>query len=107
MTDTHDAVQAIATVFAELEKHQRQAIRKVRKLRDDYEAINGNGDAGALITMQSFASLDALVTAQYADTLTLHLSQTEVAEQLGIDVGPIAPGEPEEGGEVGILSGSR
>ncbi len=84
-----EAVAKIAEVFADIEKGQRQAIKAVRKLRDEYQAINNNGDAGALLTMAAFAEMDALVTGQYAQTLALHHRQTLEAQGRGIDAGPM------------------
>lgn len=84
-----EAVAKIAAVYAEIEKGQRQAIKAVRKLRDEYQAIHENGDAGALLTMAAFAEMDALVTGQYAQTLALHHRQTLEAQGRGIDAGPM------------------
>lgn len=103
MTTSIEAVAKIATVFAEIEKHQRQAIKAVRQLRDEYQTVHNNGDAGALVTMSAFAQLDALVTGQYADTLALHEKQTVAALERGIDTGPMAPSDDE--GVVTPMSG--
>lgn len=97
MTTTPDAISAIAAVLAEIEKNQRQAIKKARKLRDEYQAVHDNGDAGALLAMASFAALDAMVTGQYSETLAFHLDQTRQAVHLGIDVGPLPPGDHDDG----------
>lgn len=101
---TQEAVQAIATFFAALERQQRKAIREARKLRDEYQAIHDNGSAGALATMAAFADLDAMVTSQYAETLKFHRLQTMEAQNLGIDAGPMAS-DPEEDGGIVVMSG--
>lgn len=98
-----ESVAKIATIYADIEKHQRRAIKAVRQLRDEYQAIHTNGDAGALVTMTAFAKLDALVTGQYADTLALHHEQTVIASSLGIDTGPMTGGDDE--GMVTPMSG--
>lgn len=103
MTTSIEAVAKIATVFADIEKHQRQAIKAVRQLRDEYQAIHNNGDAGSLVTMAAFAKLDALVTSQYAATLTLHNEQTVEAQARGIDTGPMSPNTDD--GMVSPMSG--
>lgn len=101
--ETHDAVQAIATFYAGYEKSQRKAVRDARKLREAFQAIHDNGDAGAMATMSAFANLDALVTSQHAETLRLHLEHTNAAQERGIDTGPLAPDG--DGGDIGIMSG--
>jgi hypothetical protein len=103
MTTSLEAVAKIASVFADIEKSQRGNIRAVRQLRDEYQAIHNNGDAGALVTMAAFAQLDALVTSQYAETLALHEKQTVAALERGIDTGPMQPSEDD--GMVSPMSG--
>lgn len=107
MTTTSEAVQAIATFYADLEKAQRKAITKARALRDKYQAIHDNGDAGAMATMAAFANLDALVTSQYSETLALHRDQTLEAQSLDIDVGPLPDVSPGEGGVSPRSGGDR
>jgi hypothetical protein len=97
MTTSLEAVAKIASVFADIEKSQRGNIRAVRQLRDEYQAIHNNGDAGALVTVAAFAQLDALVTGQYADTLALHEKQTVAALERGIDTAPMQPSDDEGG----------
>lgn len=106
MPTSIEAVAKIATVFAEIEKSQRSNIRAVRQLRDEYQAIHDNGDAGAMVVMAAFAALDALVTGQYADTLGLHQAQTIAAIERGIDTGPMAPSD-DEGGVSPMSGGGR
>lgn len=106
MPSTYDAVQSISTVFAKVEQNLRKNLRMVRQLKDDYQAIHDNGDAGALASMAAFSSLDALVTSQYADVLIKHAEQTATAKSLGIDVGPLEP-EPDDGGIVVLGGGDR
>lgn len=97
MTTSQEAVGKIAAVFADLEKTQRKAIKAVRGLKDEYQAIIENGEAGTLKPMAAFAALDALVTSQYAQTLTLHEQQFLDARDAGIDAGPMTAAEPEPG----------
>jgi hypothetical protein len=94
---SNEAVAKIAVVFADIEKAQRQAIKAVRGLRDEYQAIIANGEAGSLAPMAAFAQLDAMVTGQYAQTLVLHLQQFRDAESAGIDSGPMRAFDPEPG----------
>ena len=107
MTTSQEAVAAIATVFAEIERFQRKAIKKVRGLKDEFEAIIDNGEAGTLAPMAAFAQLDAMVTGQYAETLALHLQQYRDADAAGIDAGPIPETESEPGMITPMSGGGR
>ena len=97
MPTSQEAVAGIAAVFADLEKAQRKAIKAVRGLKDEYQAIIDNGEAGTLAPMAAFAALDALVTGQYAQTLALHLEQFREADAVGIDAGPMPETDLEPG----------
>lgn len=107
MPTSQEAVARIASVLADLEKAQRKAIRAVRNLSDEYQAIIANGEAGTLAPMTAFAQMDAMVTGQYAETLSLHLQQFRDAEAVGIDAGPMAPADPEPGMVAPMSGGGR
>lgn len=107
MPTSVEAVGKIAAVYAGIEREQRKAIKAVRALKDEYQAIHDNGDAGALISMKAFAELDALVTGQYADTLALHHAQTIEAQARGIDAGPMPATDPNDGGVAPLSGGGR
>lgn len=107
MATSQEAVGKIAVVFAALEKEQRKAIKAVRSLKDEYQDIINNGEAGTLVPMAAFAALDALVTGQYADTLALHLQQFRDADAAGIDAGPMGAADPEPGMITPFSGGGR
>jgi hypothetical protein len=89
---TEDAVAAIAEVMADAEGKAVQVRNKVRGLKEKFEAIHANGDAGYLATKSFFTELDALATKFEADLFDAHRRMTIYAQERNIDVPGIQGG---------------
>ena len=92
MATTPDSVAAIAAAFADAETKANSILTKVRALKDEFDSINANGDAGFLITKKSFYAFDALVTQFNADLYALHSDLTVEAQARNIDLPSILSG---------------
>lgn len=92
MATTEEAVAKIAEVMGDAEQKAGAIRAKVRGLKDEFEAINENGDAGYLASKSFFTSLDALVTAFEADLFNIHQEMTIYAQERGIDLPSILSG---------------
>lgn len=83
-TDVH--VVAIADAMAEAEQKAGMIRAKLRSLKDDFETINQNGDAGFLATKKFFTQLDAAASSFEAKLYVLHSDMTVYAQERGIDL---------------------
>lgn len=92
MTTTDEAVAKIAEVMADAESKAGTIRAKVRGLKDEFEAIHSNGDAGYLASKGFFTSLDALVTQFESDLYSIHGAMTDYAQDRGIDLPSVEGG---------------
>lgn len=98
-------VQSAANAYAEAEKHLRKAQKELLKVHDTYKFVyeEDHEDFGYLEYRKRVASLNAVIgfvaEAELAVT-EQHISDTEKAQELGIDVGPASGGD-----DIGIMSG--
>lgn len=98
-------VQDAATAYAEAEKHLRKAQKELAKIPETYKTIYEDPeiDFGYLEYRKRTANIASVIgviaEGEYAVTLA-HISDTEKAQELGIDVGPASGGD-----DIGILSG--
>ena len=70
------------------ESEQRAAAIRVRLrgLKDEFEEIHANGDAGYLATKGFATELDALATTFEAELFDIHQRMTIYAQSRGIDL---------------------
>lgn len=86
MPTTEEAVAAIADAMGEAEDQAGAIRRELRKLKDEFEAIHVNGDAGYLATKGFATELDALATQFEAALFDIHQRMTIYAQARGIDL---------------------
>ena len=86
MPTTDEAVSTIANAMADAEQKAGAVRAKLRGLKDEFEAIHVNGDAGYLATKGFATELDALATQFEAALFDIHQRMTIYAQSRGIDL---------------------
>lgn len=86
MPTTEEAVNTIAEAMALSETEAGGIRRRLRGLKDEFEAIHFNGDAGYLATKGFATELDALATQFEAELFDIHQRMTIYAQARGIDL---------------------
>lgn len=86
MPTTDEAVNAIASAMQESEQRAGAIRARLRGLKDEFEAIHVNGDAGYLATRGFATELDALATQFEAALFDVHQRMTIYAQSRGIDL---------------------
>ncbi len=89
---TDEAVAKIAEVMADAESKAHTISTKITGLKDEFEAINENGDAGYLAS-RKFHTRGVAIAAQFeAQLFDLHADMTAYAIERGIDLPSIEGG---------------
>lgn len=86
MPTTEEAVNTIANAMAKAEQRAGTIRAELRGLKDEFEAIHVNGDAGYLATRGFSTELDALATRFEAELFDIHQRMTIYAQSRGIDL---------------------
>ena len=95
------AVQQIASAFADAEKRDRQTLNDFKGLRSALKVIKDAGHIGAIRALSAAAELESLASRHKAEKLAVHHQLTEEAKALGIDI----PGAPNDDGEIIVMGG--
>lgn len=86
MPTTEEAVNTIASAMQEAEQRAAATRIRLRGLKDEFEAIHVNGDAGYLATKGFATELDSLATKFEAELFDIHQRMTIYAQSRGIDL---------------------
>lgn len=96
-------IQNAANAYAAAEKHLRQAQKELLKIPATYKEVYEDGNIGYLESIERTASIKSIagsIAAVELEVIWQHQSDTERADELGIDVGPASGGD-----DIGIMSG--
>ncbi len=89
---TDEAVAAIADAMADAESKAHTIRAKLTGLKDEFEAVNQNGDAGYLATKKFYTRGVAIAALFEASLFELHADMTEYAQAKNIDLPSVEGG---------------